>query len=424
MNIKCPNCGGSMMLDPESGMMKCNQCGGGIKSKEDIEDIKKTEDKCTDYIAKDFNNAYGVGGMGELEIQSSFSTGEKMEIREYRCTSCGARLMINGTEASTFCSFCGQPTIVFDRVSQEVKPNYIMPFAISQEKATQLIKEALRKKSYVPKSIKNPNIENVRGIYIPYWLYSVTVRKQANLNTQVKKNTVSVMGNRNVVTEVRHYYRNMVATYRKIPQDASCRLNNQLSQRLEPFDMHGLKPFDAQYMSGFYADRYDVEPEAVNNIIKKRAMEMVDKELKSTCMERNATIVRSMEDYAVNHVEYALLPAWFMTVKCNKELYTVMVNGQTGKVVASLPMNKPKVTAVFALLTLFFSIICSLVIIQALCFTSEAALRMVSLIIILCPGTFISGMRKYMRHKYFNDKVKAHTTLSYIRERQDKTWIR
>ena len=45
-----------------------------------------------------------------------------MECNIYKCTTCGAEVTINDAEAATFCAYCGQPTIVYSRVSSWAKP--------------------------------------------------------------------------------------------------------------------------------------------------------------------------------------------------------------------------------------------------------------------------------------------------------------
>ena len=46
------------------------------------------------------------------------------------------------------------------------------------------------------------------------------------------------------------------------------------------------------------------------------------------------------EEYRVEGVEYALLPAYFVNLKYETGRQLVIVNGQTGKVVGNLPTDK------------------------------------------------------------------------------------
>ncbi len=75
------------------------------------------------------------------ELKRKGITEEIMECTIYSCTACGAELMVNEVETSTFCSYCGQPTIVFDRVTSTKKPQYILPFMVTKEEAVNLIRQ-------------------------------------------------------------------------------------------------------------------------------------------------------------------------------------------------------------------------------------------------------------------------------------------
>lgn len=99
----------------------------------------------------------------------------------YECTSCGARLMVKSTETSSFCAYCGQPMILVDRVKDELEPDLIIPFGISQKRAEQLIRDRFCKGWFVPDEIKKFEIDKIRGIYIPYWLASYHVRKSSSM---------------------------------------------------------------------------------------------------------------------------------------------------------------------------------------------------------------------------------------------------
>ena len=54
-----------------------------------------------------------------------------------------------------------------------------------------------------------------------------------------------------------------------------------------------------------------------------------------------------LEPYIIKEdgtVSYAMVPVWILTTKYEGKPYTFMMNGQTGKVVGSLPIDKRKAT--------------------------------------------------------------------------------
>ncbi|MBE5880754.1 MAG: hypothetical protein E7289_00365 [Lachnospiraceae bacterium] len=102
MIYKCKNCSVALMFRPRSGMLECDACGSAFWASQFEETTEKKE-----------------------EIQMEY----------YSCTACGARIAVNDVEASTFCAYCGQPTVVFDRVSATKRPEYIIPFSVPKERA-------------------------------------------------------------------------------------------------------------------------------------------------------------------------------------------------------------------------------------------------------------------------------------------------
>ena len=239
MIYKCEACGGVLVYDPDLGKMKCTQCGqtserrfrmtlkdadsdteekeDGKRSFDDLwfgldkdqkwhgeKEIQINPDWDADLLAFEMRNnrpedisaaskrteAEDISEKSEQQAQDTAYTGDRgemqgerlMSVQIFRCTSCGAQIMIHGNERATFCSFCGQPTVIFDRESKEVWPDYIIPFSITEQQAVDAIKERFGTGRYVPREIKHPKIDKIRGIYIPYWLYTAYMRKKANLH--------------------------------------------------------------------------------------------------------------------------------------------------------------------------------------------------------------------------------------------------
>jgi uncharacterized Zn finger protein (UPF0148 family)/DNA-directed RNA polymerase subunit RPC12/RpoP len=520
MNYKCPNCGGAVLFDPESGKMVCSQCGDFVKqslklSDKPVEETKrdrKSEISVLELIRNEVEvekvdkidydklwfglapgqrwsgegsefEAYSnlgdydnqVIGMNEYELKRDNAletdflsdngassdkldkSRKRMKMNVYKCTSCGSKLMINGNENASFCSFCGQPTIVFDRVSEEMQPDYIIPFKITEEQAVNLIKEKFGKGMYVPSEIKNPSVDKIRGIYIPYWLYTAHIRKKANLSLPSDDNKKNGGGYRSYnngmscgkgmypgsfknlenkdynydMNQHTRFYVDANCTYEKVGADASRKLNDELSKMLLPYDMNKLVEFDSSYMSGFYGDKYDVSSRDVAPQIHSMISHSMDNSLKDLVGLERAVVDKSIEQYCVNNIEYALLPAWFMTFRYMGKLYTVLVNGQTGKVVGNVPYNKVKAAVFTVVLSCVLSVLLSFVMlgIGNVIHTGDSdivtdALVGLVLIIIACVMAFITGIGKM--NKYNNDRRRftGLSTTGYVKERQDKTWVR
>ena len=188
MICKCPKCDGALEYNPAYDKMECPYCGSAFTTHE-VMAHQRLQDNAVKMQPASANNAAGNGweanpyaqqtenANGAVPQNGAQNTGtigqNTMECNIYTCTACGAELAVNGVEASTFCAYCGQPTIVFSRVSHELMPKWVLPFRIQKDQAVNGIREKLNKGIFVPREIKNFEVEKVRGIYVPYFLFDV-----------------------------------------------------------------------------------------------------------------------------------------------------------------------------------------------------------------------------------------------------------
>lgn len=301
MIIKCSNCGGALKFDSVSGKMKCGYCDSKFEPSEIPQKEKSKQDT--------------------------------MECNIYSCTSCGAELAVNGVEAASFCAYCGQPTIVFNRVSHELKPELIIPFKTTKEYAIYAIRKRFSKGKYIPSEVKNFDVERVCGIYIPYWLFDVYYYDRQIIETVFRNSKTAI---------TIHCLRAAECNFENLTLDASSNLNDEISQRLEPYNMRALCPFEVGYLSGFHADRYDMENTELYDLVETRTQELFDEEMLKTCKGDERKIISKNPRMRIEKETYAMLPAWFMTFRYQGRPYTMLVNGQTGKLVGAVPFDKEK----------------------------------------------------------------------------------
>lgn len=302
MIYKCPNCNGALEYDPAEDKMQCVHCG----------------------------NAYFMWELDENEVEPEF-----MECKLYTCSSCGAELSVSDTEVSTYCAYCGQPTIVYNRVDKTQKPKYILPFKITKAEAEVAIREKFDKGLFVPSKIKNFESERVIGIYLPYFLYDVYYYDKLSV----------------IVNKYNHFIE-ADCDFMQVCHECSATVNDELAQDLEPYDLTKLQDFNSKYLSGFYADRSDVLPEMLSVDIFYKCRKMFENELKNRFHDREANLYGSNPKYEIKRVEYAFLPVWFITFQYKNKPYTMMVNGQTGKVVGTIPERKGKAFGLYIFMTI------------------------------------------------------------------------
>lgn len=392
MILYCENCGDALYFNPSKGKMECFSCGN-LYDAEQSQTVETTEK---------LSSPGGVSGTSQL-------TNETMECNIYTCTACGAELAVNGVESSTFCAYCGQPTIVFSRVSSEAKPKYIIPFSVTKEQAINTIRKRLNKGFFIPEEIKNFDIERVRGIYIPFWLFDIYYSDQQYLSGTVGSGKYK---------RTKYFYREAECDFSNLTLDASKQLNDESSQRLEPYNTHDLQPFDIGYLSGFYADRYDMSDKMLNNLAINRAKQLFDKEVEKSINAKNISILKNNPYCKIGNTTYALFPAWFLTFRYQAQPYTILVNGQTGKIIGGVPYDKPKTTVVFIIIGVIFSIFASIIIYTFMTNGDEWYKQIVSTIL-FSSVFWLLGSMSFRRVKKSVTLTQEKATNTFVKNRQE-----
>ena len=308
MAVVCSNCAGKLIFNPATQRLECATCGSSFRP-EDVED----------------KNA---------DLQSKY-----YDTRVYVCSHCGAEVITSDTESSTFCVYCGNPAIVFNRIAKEYRPDGLVPFQVTKEEAVRYIKLRFLRNPIIPKEIKSKCVpENLRGIYIPYWIVNADYTEADYIKGEVK---------RGKSTETRYYSRAGEVQFKNIPIDGSNILNDDISRKLEPFYLEDAKDFDEDYLNGFYSNTSDLNYFDLRASTAYRCHKLFEDEVVKTVKARNIKIMDSIYHVDVQDDPiYMMMPVWFFTFKYDNKPYTVLVNGQTGKVVGTMPWQKKKIYSI------------------------------------------------------------------------------
>lgn len=342
VTFKCPNCGGSLEFTPQTQNYVCEYCMSYF-TQSDMQQLNET--------AADEENVYSIP---DSEQQAEFNNNTNL----YICDSCGAEIIADDNTAATFCFYCHNPVSLVGRLSGECRPELIIPFKYSKEQALDMFKGWCRKKWFVPNDFKSDKqLEKMTGLYVPFWLADCTVNAEMSGEARIVRSHTS--GNYRITnTKVFRVERAATMEYRGVPADAAKKLDDQLMDSLEPFDYREFKPFAMPYLSGFYADKYDVEKSAVLPRIKARVDQGSQDILMSdihgytsvTPQNKRTNIIRTTW-------HYTMLPVWFMTYKYRGKDYFYGMNGQTGKISGKLPLSVPKLVGLGAALFVIVGLI-------------------------------------------------------------------
>ena len=357
-NYQCPACTGPLHFDSATGKLTCDYCGTSYEVSEIEALFAEKEQKATEAKKDADRKSAQQKQQAQAEGWDTSDLGgdwgqDAAGMKSYSCPSCGAELICDETTSATSCPYCGNNTIVPGQFSGALKPDYVLPFKLDKAAAVAALKKHYGGKKLLPKAFSNENhIEEVKGVYVPFWLYDGSAEVDVRCHgTKVSGYSTA----RENVTVTNHYDVRRAGTVRfeRVPVDASSKMPDDHMDAIEPFDYKELKPFSTAYLPGFLADKYDVSvqdcADRADSRCETSAVELMEQDARGdytscTVESQNVTLHRGK-------VHYALMPVWLLSTKWNGRSFLFAMNGQTGKLVGDLPLDKGLYWKHFAAIT-------------------------------------------------------------------------
>ncbi|MDR3219004.1 MAG: hypothetical protein LBU22_08540 [Dysgonamonadaceae bacterium] len=329
MEYKCPCCGGAIRFDSANQKMKCPYCNTTFEmdALKSYDDVLKEEQP------------------SEMDWQTSteeFQPGECDDMMTYNCNSCGGEIVGDANLAATSCPYCGNPVIMTGQLSGTLRPDYVIPFKLDKKAAKEALQNHIKGKPLVPKIFKDENhIDEIKGIYVPFWLFDADV--EANIRYRATKKRRAGSDSNYDYFETNHYLvmRQGTISFDHVPVDASSKMADDLMESIEPFDFNDAVDFQTAYLAGYLADKYDVDKETTLTRANQRIKESTESAFAATMtgfesVKTENCSIRLLKGQA----KYALFPVWLLNTSWNGNKYTFAMNGQTGKFVGHLPADK------------------------------------------------------------------------------------
>ena len=367
LEYKCPACGGALAFDSKSQKLKCPYCdsvyeldqfeaqadaghqaaGAGSKSQQDgpeqVEDAAQGSSSEMNWT---------------VEPGAEWSAGEEDGMNVLVCNSCGGEIVCEETTATAGCPYCGSPVVLKGKLSGMLKPDYIIPFKLDKKQAKAALKKHVASKKLVPALFKNENhIDEIKGVYVPFWLFDAQVA--ANISYRGERTrTWSDAGYKYIEHNFYRIYRAGYVAFDHVPVDGSEKMADDLMESIEPFDFKQAVDFQTAYLAGFMADKYDVDAEASIEAANARIRRSTEEAFRGTVQGFTGVMPEESCINLQNGVaKYALYPVWLLNTRWQGSTYTFAMNGQTGKFVGDLPMDKGAYWRKFGLLAGIFSVV-------------------------------------------------------------------
>ena len=340
---KCPCCGGAIEFDSSLQKMKCPYCDTEF----DMETLASY-----DAGLKDEQDSMEW----ETSAGGEWQEGEANGLRSYICRSCGGEIVGDANTAATSCPFCGNPVVMMGQFSGALRPDFVIPFKLDKNAAKAGLQKHLTGKRLLPKIFKDQNhIDEIKGVYVPFWLFDTDADARVRYRTTKLRCWSDSEYN---YTETSHFlvHRGGSVGFEHFPVDGSSRMADDLMESIEPYDFSDAVGFQTAYLAGYFADKYDVGAdesiERANERVKKSAEEAF-----ASTVEGYDTVTAESSSVQLHggKAKYALYPVWILNTTWKGQKYTFAMNGQTGKFVGDLPVDKAAARRWKLILTAAFS---------------------------------------------------------------------
>lgn len=334
-SYKCPSCGAGIAFKPEVGKFKCDYC---LKSytQEEIAQIYARQ------LAEDEAKAERAAQRAQ-QAEASGSETPTERLHGYHCNSCGATVTTNETTTATFCYYCHNPVIISDRFVGAFKPDQLIPFKFDKKTAEQKFLKWIGRKRYLPPNFTSASqLEKLTGMYLPFWYSDIDVDFRYQGRSTTTRSWTS--GNyRYTETTYYQHVREGSIFLDDLFLNAYSKFDQDLIYGIGPFESTNLLNFSSAYLSGFFAEQYDLDRKRLQSTMDDLARDTSHRIVSGSVVKYGSPRTdlfetrQQQQDWL-----YTLLPIYILTYHFKGKTFVYALNGQTGQPYGEVPINKGK----------------------------------------------------------------------------------
>ena len=354
LEFTCPSCGAETAYAPGTTTMKCPKCG----AEEHIDSGGETIDE------------HSYKEWAALPPKPVRLIGKQV----LQCDNCGAT-----TETDLIadtCRFCKGVLVAVKNPDGLIAPEAVVPFGIANPAAVDAFRKWVRSRWFAPSALKRVgSTDSIKGTYIPHWTYDAKTetdyqgqRGEHYYTTEFYTVSDGKGGTRTESRQVQHtrWYPasgHVRHDFDDVLVPASHRLTEKQFDKMGPWHLADAEPYQPEYLAGYAALRYDVDPDDG----LKSAKDVMRGQIRDDCetdIGGDEQRVDSMDvDYRALMFKLVLLPIWIAAYLYGPKTYQVLVNANTGEVIGERPFSKLKIAA---LVVLILAVVTAIVLVSTL----------------------------------------------------------
>ncbi|MCP3930212.1 MAG: hypothetical protein GY705_14055 [Bacteroidetes bacterium] len=343
LQLPCPSCGSHLHYSAQHKRISCEYCG-----------YKEEIDNSSDEVVEQ--------SLSEAALHVKNFEPEEVGKKVFDCQNCGARFMVESDQMKVNCGFCGSRNVNVEALKHQlIQPVGIIPFYVSRDEAEEHFHKWIRKGWFHPSKLRRlASIENLHGIYIPFWTYDAQTEsdwegeagyyyyetQRVRVNGQMQNKQVRKVRWRYSSGHLDHFFDDVLVV-------ASGGMEQKEVERILPFRLEEVVNFDPRLMIGWESEIYSLEVDDGY----QRAEDIMDYKIRHMCSaqlggdtQRNLRVRSQKYDQTFKHI---ILPIWISSYNYHEKTFRFCINGQTGRVYGKKPVSWLKIVILVLIFGLF-----------------------------------------------------------------------
>jgi len=328
----CPQCGAPTAFKPGSSDLACDHCDARVT-------IPFSDAPVPTY---DLFGKTAIAAVGAAAITQGG--------REAVCKVCGAR-SVTAKQAQR-CPFCDSPMVAeVDNDAHTIPPGGVLPFTLDRAAAGERFAKWLRSRWFAPRDlVMRARRDALDGVYLPYWSYDAQTHTPYDGERGEHYTTTETYteNGETKTREVQHtnWYPasgSVDVAFEDILVCGSPSLPEKLLEKLEPWELGKVRPFDGRFLAGFVAERYRIDQAEGFKTAAERMYPKIRRAIESDIGGDEQRISSMNVEYERADFRHVMLPLWLTAFHYRDRLFHVTVNASTGEVSGERPYSVMKI---------------------------------------------------------------------------------
>ena len=281
----------------------------------------------------------------------------------FECGQCGAALEFFRVRTEV-CPYCASPSFL-ERPASSVHPDPTFCVAFAGDAAwakTRLQRWIGRRMIIADPALGHAAIEELRGVYLPAYLYSAVARtdytasigehyQETETYTKTHDDGTRTTETRDVTrTEYRPLAGQHLGYITDVIVSASIGLDHHTFALLQPFELGQLRRYSPTLVSGWIQEEFSRDADECMRVSRSEAVDDVGDQLRSFMPGDSHADLHWSTRVEWESLDPVLVPVWVFAVRYrgDRAPLRVVINGQTGAIAGKVPLSWWKVTLLAA----------------------------------------------------------------------------